>query len=85
MWVREEEKELKKSRGKRKRGMSVTQRKRGVNVLEREVRKIKILISEKHVCTHTQTFKKALINMNACAPKDHTQTQRPVVCFIDLI
>lgn len=65
-----------RKRGKGKRGMSVTRRKQGVNVLERDVMKIKIVIGEKHVHTHT----------HACTKRrPHKRTESPVVCFIDLI
>lgn len=60
--------------------MSVTQQKKRVNVLEREVMKIKIVIGEKHM--HTQTCVKALINTHARTKKrPHTDGETSCVFY----
>lgn len=54
---------MRERRSKGNTGISVTRRKQRVNVLEREVMEIKIVISEKHV--QTQMCVKVLINTHA--------------------
>lgn len=65
--------------------MSVAKQKHGMNVLERDVMKIKIVISEALVQhTHTNEYERAHKHVRVYK-NDHTQTEGLDVCFIDLI